>query len=244
MSDEATLPDNPPGPGPATHPESEDQLVPPAAAPPDTGPPPSEPLPEPPSDESVAESEPDLGPPPPVEPREGQAIDLTPILAEIRDLGRRLDGRIDGLQTLFDREIRAESTREKIVDRLHAELQDYKNDLLHKVLRPVFLDLIQLHDDVDKMIATLDGDDRGSGLLRAVQQGLEDVLYRQGVEPFTEADGQPFDPRRQRAISTVPTDDPSQNRAIAGRLRKGFAAADKVVRPEQVAVFTHRPGSA
>ena len=52
----------------------------------------------------------------------------------------------------LEREARAEATRERVVDRLHAELQEYKQDLLLKVQRPIFVDLIQLHDDIGKMI--------------------------------------------------------------------------------------------
>ena len=94
------------------------------------------------------------------------------------------------MQTLFDREIRAEATREKVVDRLHAELQEYKQDLLLNALRPVFIDLIQLHDDIGKMAVApprRGGRDASAGwssLMRGFQQGIEDILYRQGVEPF------------------------------------------------------------
>ena len=81
------------------------------------------------------------------------------ILEAIAGLGNQLEQRLIGLQTLFDREIRAEATRERIVDRLHAELQDYKQDLLLKVQRPIFVDLIQLHDDIGKMIDAQPTDD-------------------------------------------------------------------------------------
>ena len=67
---------------------------------------------------------------------------------------------------LFEREIRAEATREKVVDRLHAELQEYKQDLLLNILRPVFIDLIQLHDDIGKVAVSRragDGDDECAG---------------------------------------------------------------------------------
>lgn len=164
------------------------------------------------------------------------------------DLHRRLDAladalgrRLDGLQAQFDREVRAEATRERVVDRLHAELQEYKQDLLLSVLRPVFVDLIQLHDDLGKMAEALPADEpvdpsRVRGLLEGVQQGLEDVLYRQGVEPF-HGEEPSFDPRRQRAVATVPTDDPALNKAIAARLRKGFRSGERVIRPEVVSVF-------
>jgi molecular chaperone GrpE len=117
-------------------------------------------------------------------------------------------------------------------------LQEYKNDLILKIARPIFIDLIQLHDDMGKMADSL-GDDRASGLLRDFQQGIEDILYRQEVEPFRN-EGEGFDPRRQRAVSTVSTDDPGRDKTIAARLRPGFAIGEKVIRLEWVSVYAMR----
>lgn len=157
-------------------------------------------------------------------------------------LGAQVQERLAGLQAQFDREVRAEANRERIVDRLHAELQEYKQDLLLKVQRPIFVDLIQLHDDVGKMAAAQPADGEGfRGTLESIQTALEDVLYRQGVEPFR-VDGDAFDARRQRAVTTVPTPDPALARTVAARLRPGFQSGDKVIRPEMVTVYTHKPG--
>lgn len=166
----------------------------------------------------------------------GWKEELAGRLAPLDALGKRLDQ----LQATLDRDARAESTREKVVDRLHHELQQYKDDLLLKVLRPVFVDLIQLHDDMGKMIDA-QGPTEGEAsrlldLIRGFQQGVEDILYRQGVEPFS-VEESAFDPRRQRAVQTVATDDPALNKTIAGRHRKGFLASEKVIRPEIVSVY-------
>ncbi len=157
-------------------------------------------------------------------------------------LGETIHRRLDTLQTRFEREVRAEATREKVVDRLHAELQEYKQDLLLNVLRPVFVDLIQLHDDIGKIVdaqPASEGETRRLlDLMRDFQQGITDILYRQGVEPFVQ-EGDAFDPRRQRAVATVPTDDPSLAKKIAARHRQGFQAlsSEKVIRPEIVSVY-------
>lgn len=181
-----------------------------------------------------------------IPPEESTApvVDLSGVLGSIDrrldELGGTLGRRLDGLQSAFEREIRAEATREKVVDRLHAELQEYKQDLLLSVMRPVFVDLIQLHDDVGKMIESRP--DEASSLrpiLEGVRQGIEDILYRQGVEAYS-CEGDAFDPRRQRAVSTVATGDAGANKTIASRLRKGFQAGEKVIRPEIVAVFSYR----
>jgi len=168
--------------------------------------------------------------------------------APTSDLAARLDAmksglgkKLDALQTAFDREIRAEATREKVVDRLHAELQEYKAGLILGILRPIFLDLIQLHDDIGKMTNSTDPTPEVARLLDT-QQAIEDILYRQGVEPFTE-EGDTFDPRRQRSLTTVPTDDPTLNKKVAARLRKGFQSGDKVIRPEIVSVYAHKANS-
>jgi molecular chaperone GrpE len=203
-------------------------------------------------------AEPDGGP----EPALAEPLSLPPapaparsprepsLLDALRTLGEDLGGRIDALKSTFERELRAEASRERIVDRLHAELQDYKQDLLLKVQRPIFIDLIQLHDDVGKMAAarsSADSDHPDTASFRArlesIQTAIEDILYRQGVEPFS-VETDEFDPRRQRAISTAPTEEPALNKRVAARIRKGFAAGEKLIRPELVSVFTLRQSAA
>ena len=160
------------------------------------------------------------------------------VLGAVARLGDQVHQKLAGLQSQFDREVRAEANRERIVDRLHAELQEYKQDLLLKVQRPIFVDLIQLHDDVGKMAQAAGPDAEGlRATLESIQTALEDILYRQGVEPFR-ADGDAFDPRRQRAVTTVPTPDPALAKTIAARIRPGFQSGDKVIRPEVVSVYT------
>ena len=73
------------------------------------------------------------------------------MLEAVQAIGEKIERRLRDLQGLFEREVRAEATREKMVDRLHAELQESKQDLLLNTLRPVFIDLIQLHDDIGKV---------------------------------------------------------------------------------------------
>ncbi len=178
---------------------------------------------------------------------------VEPLKEAVKALGEQLARRLDSLQAILEREQRAEASRERVVDRLHTELQEYKQDLLLKVQRPIFIDLIQLHDDIGKMIearapaeAEAEAEpERGPalrGILESIQTAIEDILYRQAVEPFS-VEGTAFDPRKQRAVSTVATEDSGRNKTIAARLRKGFQAGDKLIRPEIVSVYTVRPAT-
>ena len=92
--------------------------------------------PEPGSPPSLQESRSALPEPEQSTPPAASAVDSIPrIMAAISQLGGMVEQRLSTLQSLFDREVRAEATRERIVDRLHAELQEYKQDLLLKVQR-------------------------------------------------------------------------------------------------------------
>ena len=208
--------------------------------------------------EGLAEAEDALEPalaeprsiPPPPAPVPARSPAAPSLLGALAALGDDLGMRIDALRSTFERELRGEASRERIVDRLHAELQDYKQDLLLKVQRPIFIDLIQLHDDVGKMAAaraSADSENPGTApfrsLLESIQTAIEDILYRQGVEPFS-LETDEFDPKRQRAISTSSTEDSSLNKRVAARIRKGFAAGEKLIRPELVSVFTLRQAAA
>ena len=60
----------------------------------------------------------------------------TSVRDAVKEMGEDLGKRLDALGSVFERELRAEATRERVIDRLHAELQEYKQDLLLKVQRP------------------------------------------------------------------------------------------------------------
>jgi molecular chaperone GrpE len=110
---------------------------------------------------------------------------------------------------------------------------------LLKILRPLVLDLITLHDNLGKWDGI--GADAPAAVSYADLQGdLEGILYRNGFETFAVAEDV-FDPRRQRALRTVPTEDPGLDKRVVERLRKGFVYEGKVIRPECVAVYVHRP---
>lgn len=145
-----------------------------------------------------------------------------------RDFGR--------LAATFEDKIRFDASREMVIDRLHAELQEYKADLFLKILRPLALELIGLQDDVGKMIAAREADDPVSAVLVGVRDDIDDLLYRSGFESFS-TDRPEFDPKCQRVVRTVPTTDPSLVRAVAERLRKGFMYQGHLIRPEMVNVY-------
>ena len=116
------------------------------------------------------------------------------------------------LLAAFNDKVRFDAGRERIIDRLHAELQEYKDNLVLKVVKSMALDLITLADNLGKWAAA---PKEGTPVsLSDVQGDIEDILDRNGFENYT-AEGSRFDPHRQRVLRTVPTEDPALDRCIA-----------------------------
>jgi molecular chaperone GrpE len=166
-----------------------------------------------------------------------QADESPPLNGDASALLRELGDRLDRLAVQFDDKIRADAGREAIVERLHAELQEYKSDLVLQVLKPLLLDLIALHDNLGKALEAA-GEDGGPlrQRLEEFRTEVEDALYRQGVERY-ETPGDAFDPRRQQALKTLPAPVPELEGRVAERLRPGFSRGERVLRSERVVVF-------
>jgi molecular chaperone GrpE len=139
--------------------------------------------------------------------------------------------------------------REEQVDRLHAELQTYKNDLVSKQTRQLIQGIVRLHDDLGKSVTALRQKSpeelTPETLFRQLadfQDDIELLLGQHGVERF-EILGEEFDPRRQTAARTVPTEEPERVGRIAERVRPGFEQGEATLQKERVAVYVASNGT-
>lgn len=143
----------------------------------------------------------------------------------------------------FDAKVKYDMSKERLIENLHRELQTYREGLHFRVLRPVFTDLITMYDDIGKVINTVPtGSDAIFEQLRQTltmfQEMVEDILRRNGAEPFT-VEGTAFQPSRQRILKVVPTTDFALDKQIARRVRKGFSYEEIVLRAEVVETYKY-----
>jgi molecular chaperone GrpE (heat shock protein) len=153
---------------------------------------------------------------------------------------------LENLQQLvrqFQEKIAVDSHKDMLFDHLHKEVQDYKNDLLDSLTRHMELDVIQLIDSLAKTLDSFRDKPCSEAdyarlykMLAGVETDLRDILYRQGVDPFTVA-GEDADPTRQNTVSTVPTSNTALDKKIAARMAPGWTKNGKVIRPERVSVY-------
>jgi molecular chaperone GrpE len=153
---------------------------------------------------------------------------------------------IAGLQREFEGKLKYDAHKDEVIDRLHSELQEYKQDIIKKYVLSIVMDVVKVADDIRKWLTyfrSLEVSQRDPRklfrYLEAIPSDLEDVFYWHGVKPFASEEG-PFDPVRQRAIKKIPTDDMAQDKNVAHSIRPGYEWETKVIRQEMVAVYVYQ----
>jgi len=147
------------------------------------------------------------------------------------------------LSQAFEDKLKYDQHKDKVINDLHNELQEYRGGLLKKYLHRVITDIIKIVDDMRKFISHYnhndERDETTEKLLKYIEDtasDLEDVFSWEGVTPFT-CEGNNFDPTRQRIVNKITTDDPEQNKTIAERLRPGYEWDGKIIRHEMVSAY-------
>jgi len=156
-----------------------------------------------------------------------------------------IQAQLDELKDEFAGKLKYDAHKDKIIDKLHQELQEYKQDIVKKHILSIVLDVVKVADDIRKWLAyfrSLDVSQRDPvklfRYLEAIPSDLEDIFYWQGVKPYINREG-PFNPTKQRAIKKVPTDDLSKDKTIAKSIRPGYEWENKVIRQEMVSVYVY-----
>jgi len=142
------------------------------------------------------------------------------------------------LQKKFDGKIAEDEHKAQLFDKMYNELQSYKTDLYAKILKPFILSTITLLDDTDTFIGKLGENESALAekYLRTMPDDLIDILESNGVVLY-EDDVDKFNPRTQRVVKQVPTDNPDLDNFIVKRIRKGYSWNGVNLKPELVWIY-------
>lgn len=166
---------------------------------------------------------------------------------EIKDTMLALLVMMRNLREDFDTKVKYDESKERVIESLHKELLVHREGLHFRVLRPIFLDLIVLYDDMGKLIDSISGDSSISTTqdvqrLLILQGSIQEILRSNGVEAFI-TEEEIFLPARQRAQKVIPISNPAQDKHIARRARPGFEYEGKLLRHEMVEVYKYTPSA-
>jgi molecular chaperone GrpE len=106
--------------------------------------------------------------------------------------------------------------------------------------RAVLAELLEVVDNLDRAIAAArsgaDAADAIQNLARGVELVRDQFLAKLAGFGVTRvaALGQPFDPERHDAVSTMPVADAAQDETVVAVIREGYAIEDSILRPASV----------
>lgn len=160
--------------------------------------------------------------------------------ASFLDHFTEIGSRLSRLESLLTGRSSDNSEGNAVLRELHAQLQEARTDLHWKILRPVLLDVVKLHDEMAAAAKSLGSPDqavtRTTELLTGFLQDIQDILSRQGFSVYA-VEGDRFDARRQQPVNTLPAPSPDHVGTIVTRVASGFASDQRVLRPEKVIVY-------
>ena len=165
-----------------------------------------------------------------------ESLDLNTLKLE------RIEKQVDRIYKDFNSKIKYDAHKEKIIDSLHNELQEYKNGLVNQKLKSISQDIIKVIDDISRFTDHNLSDDNSKinisklfNYINDIRSDLEDILIMQDIKPFRSEEGL-FQPDRQRVLKKVKTDDPSMDKKVVKSLFPGYEFLGKILRPEIVIV--------
>ncbi|NGN63478.1 nucleotide exchange factor GrpE [Streptomyces sp. A7024] len=172
--------------------------------------------------------DPEPAPVPPPAPAPEQGPDPFGIVADA------VDGMREELATLndqFRRRLLNDREARRSLDELHGELDHARKDAEGRTLQPLLYDLVLLLDRVDRHPGQEDG------FADSVAAELLVIMEKYGMQRIPVTRG-PFDPAVQEAVGALAALAPEQNGEVAELVRHGYRIGERIVRPQQVRVYT------
>lgn len=152
--------------------------------------------------------------------------------AATSDLEAQLQAARDEAAQYKDKYLRALAEAENTRKRLERS----GTERAERVRRDVVGDFLDVVDNLDRAMAyegTMDRDSLAQ-TLKMVQNQLNEVLRRQGVEPVASV-GQPFNPHLHEAVESVASSEHPEG-TVSGETRKGYTIGNDLLRPARVQV--------
>ena len=163
----------------------------------------------------------------------------------IQEIAKRMNMfqvHLNKLTEAFNKRFLNDKAKDQAFDKLYESMQEYKDDFLANAKKPVFLDLIRLNDDIQKMLASNDENDSADSetnkKLELVSDVIIEILYRNDIDVITEAPEQ-FDRNFQKAVKRISTDSKDMDRKVDEILKIGFIHGSQIIRPQEVSVYIY-----
>ena len=167
-------------------------------------------------------------------------VPMEKVLGEVEKLNKKMDG----MNELFLRKIQSIDFERETTDKLHKELQKYKNDIYFQLIKPLVMDLINMRESMRKDIKTFGGKSEEDKLLlfQSYVEEIEIILENNDIEIYEtdKENNNSFDAKKQRIVKKIETPDEELHGKIFNILSNGYMYKGRVIFPEKVEVNIYK----
>jgi len=167
-------------------------------------------------------------------------VPMEKVLGEVEKLNKKMDG----MNELFLKKIQSIDFERETADKLHKELQKYKNDIYFQLIKPLVMDLINMRESMRKEIKTFGGKSE-EDKLRLFQSYIEEVeiiLENNDIEIYEtdKENNNSFDAKIQRIVKKIETPYEELHGKIFNILSNGYMYKGRVIFPEKVEINIYK----
>jgi len=144
------------------------------------------------------------------------------------------------IKEILEKRIAGDETKEKMFNALYEQLKGYQGEFLDTFKKPIGKSLVVLYDDIINLEEVMT-EESCSEKVRNGMGGLKvellQILENMEVMPFDEH-SDILDRRLQKAVRTINTTDPTEDKKIVEVVKEGFFWKEKsnILRPEEVVI--------
>ena len=163
---------------------------------------------------------------------------------EILENIENINTKLDGMNELFLKKIQSTSFEKEIADKLHKEIQEYRNDLHFQLIKPLIFDLINMKESMKRGLGNFKEktDEEKLKLLQSYIEEIKMILDNNDIEIYDTKNEEnlDFDGKKQKIIKKIDTSDKELHGKIYNILSSGYMYKGKVILPEKVEVYIHK----
>lgn len=160
----------------------------------------------------------------------GEKNDVKPAV-EIPDYSSKLD-ELNAEMAKFNKVYQEQVRRDELMNSMHKEVDNLRNDVYSKLLRPYKLSIISLYDSIARTYeyysaeARKDEADAYGKLLKQIENYMLSIIDtlcdEYNLDSFEAAVGEPFNRSAYKTMNIIETDDPAKNNTVAKAHQCGF----------------------
>jgi len=163
------------------------------------------------------------------------------VFEEIQELNEKMDVMNDTVsQKILNMDF-----EKNVADKLHKELQGYKDDLYFQLVKPLIMDLINMRERMRRAVKHFSKEtgEKKVEMLESYVEEIETILENNSIEIYeTEKEECDYKVKKQRIVKQIKTSDEKLHGKICNILTNGYIYTEKnkIIFPEKVEVYVYK----